>query len=67
MFIICHIYCIWDVGDYIWVSLTDDADETSYLKGLVLESELIYDGSFKENLTVRIIETEFETEESDAV
>lgn len=56
-----------DVGDYIWVSLTDDADETSYLKGLVLESELIYDGSFKENLTVRIIETEFETEESDAV
>ena len=54
-----------DVGDYVWVSLTDDADETTYKKGLVLSSTLTYDGSFKEEVTVRIIETEFEGETED--
>lgn len=49
-----------DVGDYVWVSLTDDNNEVTYKKGLVLESELIFDGSFKEELTVRIIDNEYE-------
>lgn len=52
-----------DVGDYVWVSQTDDNDTATYEKGLVLESELIFDGSFKENAVVRIIEHEFEMEE----
>ncbi len=53
-----------DVGDYVMVSLTDDNDVNTYKKGLILSSELTFDGSFKENITVRIIETEFEgTEE----
>ena len=47
------------------VSLTDDTDSTSFKKGLVLSSELKFDGSFKENITLRIIENEFEgTEEA---
>ncbi len=54
-----------DVGDYVMVSLTDDTDSTSFKKGLVLSSELKFDGSFKENITLRIIENEFEgTEEA---
>lgn len=49
-----------DVGDYINVSLSNDADTTTYKKGLLLSSTLTYDGSFKEECTVRIINTEFE-------
>lgn len=52
-----------DVGDYVWMSQVDDNDEDTYKKGLVLSSELIFDGSFKENVTVRIIENEFEAVE----
>jgi hypothetical protein len=51
-----------DVGDYVDVSLVNDDDTTTYKKGLVLSSTLTYDGSFKEEVEVRIIETEFEGE-----
>lgn len=50
-----------DVGDYVWLSLTDDNDFTTYKKALVLESELTFDGSFKDTMKVRIIDTDFET------
>lgn len=49
-----------DVGDYVNVSLTNDDDPSTYKKGLVLSSILSYDGSFKEECTVRIIENDFE-------
>lgn len=49
-----------DVGDYVNVSLTNDDDTSTYKKGLVLSSILSYDGSFKEECTVRIIENDFE-------
>ncbi len=49
-----------DVGDYVNVSLTNDDDTSTYKKGLVLSSILTYDGSFKEEVTVRIIENDFE-------
>jgi len=49
-----------DVGDYVGVSLTNDDDTATYKKGLVLSSTLSYDGSFKEEVTVRIIENDFE-------
>lgn len=49
-----------DVGDYVNVSLTNDDDTSTYKKGLVLSSILSYNGSFKEECTVRIIENDFE-------
>lgn len=50
-----------DVGDYVWLSLENDEDFTTYKKALVLESELTFDGSFKDNMQVRIIDTDYET------
>ena len=49
-----------DAGDYVWVSLVNDEDTQTYVKGLILSSELTFDGSFKETLSVRIIENDFE-------
>lgn len=50
-----------DVGDYIWLSLTDDSNAATYKKALVLESELTFDGTFKDKMKIRIIDNDFET------
>lgn len=50
-----------DAGDYVWLSLTDDDDFTTYKTALVLESDLTFDGSFKDTMKVRIIDNDFET------
>lgn len=45
-----------DVGDYVYIEMANG----EYKKALVLESELTFDGSFKDNMKVRIIDTDFE-------
>lgn len=44
-----------DVGDYVWIEINN-----SMQKALLLESELEFNGSFKDNVKVRIINTDFE-------